>query len=99
MAVDAEFLTRLPQLRLWDGSALPEGLRTRLQREFTCWQFVHRQILELEAERRAVLRSSQEACIEQVRQLLLEITPPTTRGTLWRLPPRPTGSRQQPCVG
>ena len=70
MAVDAEFLTRLPQLRLWDGSALPEGLRTRLQREFTCWQFVHRQILELEAERRAVLRSSQEASIEQVRQLL-----------------------------
>ena len=70
MAVDAEFLTRLPQLRLWDGSALPKGLRTRLQREFTCWQFVHRQILELEAERRAVLRSSQEACIEQVRQLL-----------------------------
>jgi transposase len=70
MIVDAEFLTRLPQLRLWDGSALPEGLRTRLHREFTCWQFVHRQILELEAERRAVLRSSQEACIEQVRQLL-----------------------------
>jgi len=70
MAVDAEFLTRLPQLRLWDGSVLPEGLRTRLQREFTCWQFVHRQILELEAERRAVLRSSQEACIAQVRQLL-----------------------------
>jgi transposase len=70
MAVDAELLTRLPQLRLWDGSALPEGLRTRLQREFTCWQFVHRQILALEAERRAVLRSSQEACIEQVRQLL-----------------------------
>jgi len=70
LAVDAEFLTRLPQLRLWDGSALPEGLRTRLQREFTCWQFVHRQILELEAERRGILRNSQEACIEQVRQLL-----------------------------
>jgi transposase len=67
MAVDAEFLTRLPQLRLWDGSALPEGLRARLQREFTCWQFVHRQILELEAERQAELRSSQETCIEQVR--------------------------------
>jgi len=25
LAVDAEFLTRLPQLRLWDGSALPEA--------------------------------------------------------------------------
>jgi len=70
LAVDAEFLTRLPKLRLWDGSTLPAGLLARLQREFTCWQFVHRQILELEAERRTLLRSSQEACIEQVRQLL-----------------------------
>jgi transposase len=70
LAVDAEFLTRLPKLRLWDGSTLPAGLLARLQREFTCWQFVHRQILELEAEHRTLLRSSQEACIEQVRQLL-----------------------------
>ena len=29
----------------------------------------------------------------------LEIIPPTTRGTLWRLPPRPTMARQQPGVG
>lgn len=70
LAVDAEFLTRLPKLRLWDGSPLPEGLLARLQREFTCWQFVHQQILELEAERRTVLRTSQEPCIAQVRQLL-----------------------------
>jgi transposase len=68
--VDAEFLTRLPQVRLWDGSSLPAGLLARLQREFTGWQFVHRQILELEAERRAVLHSSQEPCVAQVRQLL-----------------------------
>ena len=70
LAVDAEFLTRLPKLRLWDGSPLPAGLLARLQREFTCWQFVHGQILDLEAERRAVVRSSQEACVAQVRQLL-----------------------------
>jgi transposase len=70
LAVDAEFLTRLPKLRLWDGAALPTGLVARLQREFTCWQFVHQQILELESERRTVLRTSQEPCIEQVRQLL-----------------------------
>ena len=68
--VDGDFLTRLPQLRLWDGSALPAGLLARLQRDFTCWQFAHRQILELEAERRAVLRNSQDPCMEQVRQLL-----------------------------
>ena len=68
--VDAEFLSQLPKLRLWDGAALPAGLVARLQGEFTGWQFVQRQILELEAERRALLRNSQEACIEQVRQLL-----------------------------
>jgi transposase len=70
LKVDGEFLSRLPKLRLWDGAALPAGLVARLQREFTCWQFVHQQILELEAERRTVLRTSQEPCIAQVRQLL-----------------------------
>lgn len=68
--VDGEFLSRLPQLRLWNGAALPAGLVARLQREFSGWQFVHGQILELEAERRTVLRTSQEPCIEQIRQLL-----------------------------
>jgi len=29
----------------------------------------------------------------------LEIIPPTTRGTLWRLAPRPTRGRQTWCVG
>jgi hypothetical protein len=29
----------------------------------------------------------------------LEISPPTTRGTLWRLPPRPTLGRHPWCVG
>ena len=70
LAVDAEFLPRLPKLRLWDGSPLPKGLLARLQREFTCWQFVHCQILDLAAEPRAVVRSSQAACGAQVRQLL-----------------------------
>ena len=29
----------------------------------------------------------------------LQIIPPTTRGTLWRLPPRPSSSRQRWCAG
>ena len=70
LSVDDEFLTHLPELRLWDGAPLPAGLTARLRREFTCWQFVHEQILALEAERRTAIRESQEPCMVQVRQLL-----------------------------
>ena len=70
LSVDSEFLTRLPQLHLWDGKPLPAGLAARLQREFTCWQFVQRQILELETERRTAIRESQDPGMVQVRQLL-----------------------------
>ena len=70
LSVDDEFLTHLPELRLWDGAPLPAGLTARLRREFTCWQFVHGQILALEAERRTAIRESQEPCMVQVRQLL-----------------------------
>jgi transposase len=70
LTVDSDFLTHLPQLRLWDGAPLPDGLTARLRREFSCWQFVHRQILELEAERRTAIRESQELAMAQVRQLL-----------------------------
>lgn len=68
--MDGDFLTHLPELRLWDGKPLPDGLLARLRRAFTCWQFVQRQILELETERRTAIRESQEPCMTQVRQLL-----------------------------
>jgi transposase len=68
--VNDEFLDRLPELRLWDGAALPDGLATRLRREFAGWQFVHQQILALETERRTAIRESQEPAMAQVRQLL-----------------------------
>ena len=70
LSVDSEFLTRLPKLHLWDGKPLPAGLAARLQREFTCWQFVQRQILDLETERRTAIRESQDPGMVQVRQLL-----------------------------
>src|SRR5262245_40082055 len=67
-------LTKLPEqldvLRLWDGSPLPSGLRRRLLRVYAHHQFLSEQIAALEAERRALLQTSQEAPIEQVRQLM-----------------------------
>jgi transposase len=70
LPVEADFLERIEQVRLWDGRSLPPGLRARLHREFAGYQFVTQQVQELEAERRELLRNSTEPNVTQVRQLL-----------------------------
>jgi transposase len=69
-SVDEDFPERLEQLRQWDGSAVPEGLRGRLLREFERWRLVGRQIHELEQERTEAIREGEGPEVEQVRQLL-----------------------------
>src|SRR5262249_8833414 len=49
--VGADFLQRLAALRTWDEQPVPAGLQQRLQREFARWQFVDRQIKDLDKER------------------------------------------------
>jgi len=66
----SKFPEQLDALRLWDGSPIPSGLRRRLLRVYAHYQFLSEQIAELEAERRALLQSSQEASLEKVRQLM-----------------------------
>ena len=61
---------QLEALRLWDGSPMPSGLRRRVLRVYAHHQFLSEQIAELEAERRPLLQSAQEASIEKVRQLM-----------------------------
>src|SRR5215471_17057302 len=61
---------QLDALRLWDGAPMPSGLRHRLLRVYAHHEFLSQQITQLEAERRALLESSQDASIEQVRQLM-----------------------------
>src|ERR687895_2616230 len=65
-----QFPEQLDALRLWDGSPMPSGLRRRLLRVYAHHEFLSQQITELEAERRALLESSQDASIEKVRQLM-----------------------------
>ena len=66
-------LTKLPEqleaLRLWDGSPIPPGLRRRMLRVYAQYTFLSEQIAAVEAERRALLQSAQEASLEQGRQL------------------------------
>ena len=69
MTVGSDFVKKLTQVRLWDGSALPIGLRARLEREYVCLTFVDQQIKELETERRELIQSSNDPSVEQVRQL------------------------------
>jgi transposase len=61
---------QLDALRLWDGSPVPSGLRRRVLRVYAHDEFLGQQLAALAADRRALLRSAQEANIEQVRQLM-----------------------------
>jgi transposase len=70
LKVSAELVSQLDQVRVWDGTCLPPGVRARVEREFVGWQFVHQNILELEAERSELLRTSSEPSVELVRRLL-----------------------------
>lgn len=70
MSVNTNFLERLKAVRLWDGGELPKGLCTRLEREYQRIQIVNQQILQLETEKTELIRTSDHASVEQVRQLM-----------------------------
>ena len=70
LTLGRDFLAQLQRVRLWDGQPLPAGLRARLEREYAQLCFVHQQILQLEAERRRMIRSTPGRELDQVRQLL-----------------------------
>src|SRR5262245_28140246 len=66
----SKFPEQLAALRLWDGSEIPSGLRRRLLRVWAHHQFLSEQIAALEAERRALLHSAEDASLAKVRQLM-----------------------------
>jgi hypothetical protein len=62
--------TPLEAWRLWDGSPLPRGLCRRVLRVDAQHPLLSPQMAELEAERRALRHISQDAALEQVRQVM-----------------------------
>ena len=70
LPVNAEFSERMTRVRLWNGDPIPAGLQTRLLQEFAGFQFVDDQIKTLEAQRRNLLRTSDDPSVELVRRLL-----------------------------
>jgi transposase len=61
---------QLEQLRLGDDTAVPPGLRQRLPRAWEPREFWSQRMAQLAAERRARLRTAEEAARTPVRQLL-----------------------------
>jgi transposase len=61
---------QLEEVRLWDGTPLPAGLRARLQREWAQAEFLHGKILELERERQQGIAHGRGEAVDKVRQLL-----------------------------
>ena len=70
ISIGADFPEQLDTIRLWDGSSLRPGLRSRLEREYERMQFVQAQIKVLEAERLDLIRHSSRPDVELVRQLM-----------------------------
>ncbi len=70
LPVNAQFQERIERVRLWNGDPIPAGLQARLQLEFAGFQFTDGQIKTLEAQRRNLLRTSDDPSVELVRRLL-----------------------------
>jgi transposase len=68
--VDASFSAKLQDIRLWDGSELGDDLKGQLLREHARWQFVDRQIRDLEGERSKRIRRDDTPQVGLVRRLL-----------------------------
>jgi transposase len=66
-----DFAQQLEHLRLWDGTPLPAGLRHRLTQEWEHVVALAQRIAQLEAERRAVLQTAEDAVTKKVQQLLM----------------------------
>jgi len=60
----------LPTLQLWDGSRLPRGLQSRLEREWAKVLLLTEQVRALVAERRKLLRTGTDPGTECARKLL-----------------------------
>jgi transposase len=92
LPVDADFLTHLDTVRLWDGTPIPAGLKARLQRVWGQLDFLNTALEELDAERAARAVDPETPMGRYLTAL------PTLRGIgpvgTWTLTTEPFGGRQ-----
>lgn len=74
-----DFVQWLEKVRLWNGSPLSVGLRTRLEQEYERLQLIGAQIKKLERMRTEQIRTASAPEVEKVRRLIqLRAIGPTT---------------------
>lgn len=64
------FVGWLQKVRKWNGSAVPAGLRARLEREYERLQLAREQIRTLEAQRRETIREGEGKALDKVRKMM-----------------------------
>jgi len=74
LRIDDDFLERVETARLWDGTAIPEGLKQRLQRVWTQLELVNQQLADVDGARQALVPTPDTATARYVEAL------PTLRG-------------------
>jgi transposase len=70
MRVGPKLAEQLAELRRWDGSELPVGVKSRMQRLCERLVQIERQLRQIDAERELLIKSSVAKDIELVRRLL-----------------------------
>jgi transposase len=68
--VDHQLPQRLDAMRQWNDAPVPPGMRQRVLRTFERWQFVDRQIRDLENEQRRSVRRDDTDEVKRIRMLL-----------------------------
>jgi transposase len=68
--ITADFLDRVEEIRLHDGTRLPPQLKSRLWREYERLSLVNQQILTLEEQRRNALAEADDPRLDDVRKLM-----------------------------
>jgi transposase len=67
--IAADFPERLAALRQWDDTPVPPALQQRLLREFARYQFVDRQVRDLDNQRARTIRTADDAATQQIQKL------------------------------
>ena len=69
LKIGRHFLEELEQERTWDDRPLPRGLVDRVKRTYAQFQFLSRQIQDLEKARKVAVEKGEGPLLDQVRQL------------------------------
>jgi len=70
LEIKNDFPEQVSAAKLWDGTPLPPGLKTRVLREFDRIQLVNQHIKDLETQQRQTIRSATDPQTQMIRQLL-----------------------------